>query len=147
MHLKAKDMGITGKSKIRKTLRRWLQPPLRNQRGALLLETVVTLSVFGILGIAVLATVQTSYIGKRQFDEQSTAENLIRNQIEYVFEQDYKAPSSGDYVSVTGIPTGFTVTAEPVTYDGSDPNIEIVRVTVYHEGQSVKVFEIIRADR
>ena len=84
---KAKDVRVRGETKLRTALHRWLQRLLRTQRGALLMEAVVALAVFGVLGTTVLGAVQTSFIGKRLFDQQSTVENLIRNQMESVFEQ------------------------------------------------------------
>ena len=123
----------------------------RNQRGALLLETVVALTVFGVLGSVVLSGVQTSHISKRNFDSQSTSENLVRNQMEYALEQPYKAwPTSGNiyYDPVTSTPSGYTITAEALQYSTStDTKIETIRVTVTHQGETVKVFETIRVDR
>ena len=123
----------------------------RGQRGALLLETVVSLTVFGVLGSAVLSGVQTSHISKRNFDAQSEAENLVRNQLEHALEQPYKAwPTSGNiyYDAVTSTPSGYTITAEALQYSTStDTKIETIRVTVTHDGQTIKVFETIRTDR
>ncbi len=125
----------------------------RGQTGALLIETVVALTVFGVLGSVVLSGVQTSHISKRKFDSQSVAENLVRNQMEYALKQSYKAwPSSGNiyYDPVTSTPSGYTITAEALQYSTStDTNIQTIRVTVTHEGQPlpVKVFETIRTNR
>ena len=135
------------KTRERGALRRWQQSALGglwSQGGSLLVETVLVLAVFGVLGTAVLSGVQTSYTTKRQFDSQSTAENIVRNQMEYVFEQPY-APPPGTYLTITP-PDGYSVTAEAVDYNG-DPNVETVRVTVYHQGQPVKLFETLRANR
>ena len=127
-------------------VRQWLRHLLRNQRGTLLLETVVALTVFGILGTAVLSSVQTSYISKRQFDIQSESENIVRNQMEYVFEQPYK-PWVDTYLTITP-PTAYSVLADALQYGTStDPNVETVRITVNHYGQAVKVFETIRTNR
>ena len=118
----------------------------RNQRGALLLETVVALTVFGVLGSVVLSGVQTSHISKRNFDAQSVSENLVRNQMESTLEQTYKGwPNT--YDAVTSTP-GFTVTVQTLQYSTStDTDIETVRVTVTHEGQTIKVFETVRTNR
>ncbi len=119
----------------------------RAQTGALLIETVVALTVFGVLGSAVLSGVQTSHVSKGKFDVQSEAENLVRNQMESALEKTYKAwPDT--YDAVTSTPAGFTVTAQAVKYGTStDSNIQTVRVTVTHEGQTVKVFETVRTNR
>lgn len=119
---------------------------VQHQGGALLLETVMVMSVFGVLGTTVLGAVQTSFTGKNRFDDQSVAENLIRNQIEYVFEQAY-VPPVGTYLSVQPL-DGFTVTADALVYDVSSTDIETVLITVYKpDSQSYKTFETIRANR
>ena len=119
----------------------------RGQTGALLIETLVALVVFGVLGSAVLSGVQTSFVSKRNFDVQSEAENLVRNQLESTLEETYTAwPDT--YAAVTSTPAGFTVTAEALKYSTStDTNIQTIRVTVYHQGLPVKVFETVRTNR
>ena len=128
---------------------RMLAPKARalcvQERGGLLVETVVALVIFGVLGTTVLGSVQTSFISKRHFDVQSESENLIRNQTEYVFEQDY-IPPVDVYLTVTP-PSGFTVTADALLYDATSTGIETVRVSVYHEGELVKAFETLPTDR
>ncbi len=120
---------------------------LRGQTGGLLIETVVALTVFGVLGSAVLSGVQTSHVSKRNFDVQSEAENLVRNQMESALQKTYKAwPAT--YDAVTSTQAGFTVTAQAVQYSTStDSNIQTVRVTVTHQGQTIKVFETVRTNR
>lgn len=117
----------------------------RGQRGGLLAETVLALGLFGVLGVAVLGGVQTSHIGKRQFEVQSTAENIVRNQLESVFEQNYKPPGE-TYDAVTA-QSGYSVDADSLTYDAVSTDVSIVRITVYYDGQPVKVFETVRTNR
>ena len=114
------------------------------------------MSVFGLLGIAVLGAVQTSYFAKGKFDVQSAAENIARNQIDYVFEQDYVPPTAlgapylslprpdGDYILLDG----FWVEANALQNDeaNSNPNISRVEVRVFKDGEEVKVFETLRAN-
>ena len=135
-------------------MRSWTQNSLdsfrrlgHGQRGALLMETVVTVAVLGIVGTAVLGAVQTSYIGKRNFDVQSTAENTIRNQMDSVFREAYKAPDAPDptYVQVA-VPADYSVTAESVIYNATSTDISTVRITVSHNGQVVKVYETLRTN-
>ncbi len=119
----------------------------RGQTGGLLIETVIALTVFGVLGSIVLSGVQTSHISKRNFDVQSEAENLVRNQLEGALQNTYKGwPDT--YDAVTSTPAGFTVTAEALQYSTStDTDIQTLRVTVSYDGQPVKVFETIRTNR
>ncbi len=116
-----------------------------SQRGGLLVESVVSLMLISIVGTAVLGGVQTGYIGRRVFDSQSTAENLIRNQMEYVFNQAYLAPGNS-YLTVAA-PTGYSVTAQAVVYDISSTDVEKVAVTIYQGGQPIKTLETLRSNR
>ncbi len=117
----------------------------RRQRGGLLVETVIALSVLGVLGTVVLSGVQTSYTAKRHFEARSIAENLVRSQIEHVMQQAYQPPGAA-YPTITP-PSGYSVSAETLTYDAASPNIAIVRVTVRQGNNVIKVFDTLRTDR
>lgn len=138
-------MRTSGKTRGPGLIHHGLLRLLRGQRGSLLVETVVALSVFGVLGTAVLSGVSTSYVSKRTFEVHSTAENILRNQMEYVFEQAY-VPPPGTYLTVTP-PATYSVTAQALVYDASSTQIETVRVTVSKEGQQVKVLDSLRSNR
>ena len=114
-------------------------------RGTLLMETTVLLSVFGLLGATAMLAVQTSQIAERQFETHSLAENLIRNQMEYMFEQAY-VPPPGVYLTVTP-PPSYVLTAQAVVYAATSTSIERVRVTVFKEGRQVKLLETLRSNR
>ena len=127
-------------------LRRRLGRLVNRQGGALLLETVVALSVFGVVGTALMSGIQTSYLSKTQFDIRSRAENIVRNEMETVFAQPYQAPPYTYSTATTS--DGFVVTSVAVDYSTtSDANLETVRVTVQHGGQTVKVLEAARTNR
>ena len=123
----------------------WLQRLTHNQRGGLLVEVVVALTVFGLLGSAVLGSVQTSHIGKRQYEEHAQAENIIRRQLDYVWEQAYKVPGQS-YLSITP-PASYSVTADSLTWDSGTTDVSTVQVTVDHDGQQVRLFETLRSNR
>ena len=124
---------------------RGLRRASRSEQGGLLLEVVVSLSVFVVLGTAVLSAVQISYIGKRHFEGHAEAENIIRRQLDYVWEQAYKAPGQ-TYLSITP-PAGYSVMAESLTWDSGSTDVSTVRLTVNRAGQQVKVFETLRSNR
>ena len=115
-----------------------------SQRGALLIETVVSLIVFGLVGTAVLSAVQISASSKNQFQIQSEAELMVRRQLGAVHEQAYLFPPD-TYVSIPPS-QAYTVTAESVVWDVSSPDISTLRITVYHSGQEVRVFETLRSN-
>ncbi len=118
---------------------------MKSQRGSFLLEAIVVLSVFSVLGLAILRGVGTSFVSKRNFDIQSIGENLTRNQMEAVFNQAY-VPPGNSYASVSA-PANFAVTANTLTYDVSSTDVETVRVTVSQNGQTVKVTDTLRSNR
>ncbi|MBI4282803.1 MAG: hypothetical protein HY672_04905 [Chloroflexi bacterium] len=138
---------MPGKRNAPKDLRRsrWTRRLLASQRGSLMLEAVVALAIFVPLGTALAAGIQTGYMAKRHFEVQSLSENIVRNQMEYAFEQEY-VPPPATYPTITPLP-GYSVTAEALVYDASSPNIEMIRVTVFRGGEQVKVIETLRANR
>ena len=84
----------------------------------------------------------------------AVAENLARNQMEYVISQSYVAPGES-YTSIADDPslnitppTGFVVSAAAQTYladDGLSGSVEKVVVTVTRDGQSILVLESLRS--
>ena len=118
---------------------------MKGQKGSFLIEAVVSMAVFSVLGLAMMRGIQTSYVGKRSFDIQSSAENMIRNQIESVFNQAYVQPGSS-YTAVS-VPSTYAISADAITYDGSSTDIETVRITVSQNGQVLKITETLRANR
>lgn len=125
--------------------KRILRHLICGQRGSTLVGILCAIGLFGLVATAVLNGVQTSSTAKSLFDTQSTAENIVRNQMEYVFEQPYQPPP-GTYLTTTP-PAGYSVTAEALVYEETNTDIETVRVTVYKEGQQVKVLETLRCNR
>ena len=109
-------------------------------RGSLLLETIVAVTVFSMVGTAVLAGLSTAYTSGARVETQSVAENIARNQMESVFSQPYRSPSQTPYPTI-GVPTGYgvSVSAEDVNPAAPDPDIERVIVTVSRDGQDILV--------
>ena len=120
-------------------------------RGSILLETVVAVVIFALIGAAVMVGIQTSTLTGESVEDKSIAENLARNQMEYVFNQAYKAPPL-DYASIADIqgntfsvPSDFTVTAVAVSRPGTvGTDVETVKVTISRNGKELLVLETIR---
>lgn len=117
---------------------------LFDRRGALLMEIAMAVAIFGVVGSAVLAGLSTTHTASAVTREQSLAENIARNQMEYVFSLPYSVPTS-TYPSIAA-PSGYTVTAIAGEYILGDPNIEKVVVTVQHSGVTVLTLESLRTD-
>ena len=122
-----------------------------DSRGSILLETVVAVVIFALIGAATMVGIQTATLTGERVEDKSIAENLARNQMEHVFSQAYKAPPL-DYDSIADIPgntfsvpSDFTVTAVAVERPGTvGTDIETVKVTVSRNGQEILVLETIR---
>jgi|TARA_B100000809_G_C15077572_1_gene508429 type II secretory pathway pseudopilin PulG len=118
------------------------------------METVIALAMFSSAGTAVLLGVSAAHVSSDRVKASAVAENLARNQMEYVNSLAYVAPP-GSYASVSddiglniNIPTGFAVSAGTQTYvadDGYTGSIEKVVVTVTRDGQSILVLESLRS--
>ena len=120
----------------------------RDSRGTALLETVIALTIFAALGTALLMGVRSAHTSGDLTERNSIAENLARNQMEYVFGQPYLSPPA-TYVSIANavdatysVEKGFSVTAQAVAFTEGDSgiindnNLETVVVTVSEGGQS-----------
>lgn len=127
-------------------------------RGAALLESVIALTIFAALGTAVLMGVRAAHNSGDVTERNSIAENLARNQMEYVFDQPYLSPPA-TYVSIANavdvsytVEPGFSVMAQALVFTDGDPsivndtNLEKVLVTVSEGGQSILSVETLRAN-
>lgn len=121
---------------------RRLQTLPRDCRGASLMETVIAVMVFALVGTAVLSGVSTAHTSGATTERQSTAENIARNQMEYAFSLPYQNwPSS--YPTI-GVPQGYAVTCQAEEYVLGDLNIEKVIVTVTFDSTQQLVLETLR---
>ena len=123
-----------------------------NSLGITLMEMVIALAIFSSAGTAVLLGVSAAHVSSGHVKASAIAENLARNQMEYVFTQPYVAPP-GSYTSFADdaslnitIPSGFGVSAVADTYGAYDDSIEKVVVTVTRDGQSILILEALRSE-
>ena len=125
-----------------------------NSRGISLIEMIIALAIFSSAGTAVLLGVSAAHNSSTVVEASAVAENLARNQMEYVFTQPYQAvgtpyPSVADDSSLNiTVPSGFGVSAVPqiyVTPDAFSGSIQKVVVTVTRDGQSILILESLRS--
>ena len=128
---------------------------VRDAQGNALLEVVLAITIFSVVGTAVVLGVRTAHTSASLVEDHSIAERLARNQIEYVFDQGYKVVGQS-YVSINdappnqfSVPAGYQVTAvaqQLLTADSYQGSVERVVVTVSLNGKSVVVLETLRAN-
>ena len=98
--------------------------------GITLMETVIALAMFSSAGTAILLGVGAAHTSSDRVSASAVAENLARNQMEYVLSQTYVV-APGNYSSVA--------------HDGYSGSIEKVVVTVTRDGQSILDMESLRS--
>lgn len=109
------------------------------ERGAMLIETLIALVILGIISVAFLSGLATASKANIITDEQATAESLARNQMEWVKETDYvpganqylpPMPDGDSYASYSAV-----TTAQPL--HNPDDGIQRIAVTVRHLDKDV----------
>ena len=143
-----------GRTRAARSFAARFRPAVSNSLGITLMETVIALAMFSSAGTAVILGVSAAHVSSDRVKASAVAENLARNQMEYVNSLAYVAPP-GSYASVSddiglniNIPTGFAVSAGTQTYVADDRytgSIEKVVVTVTRDGQSILVLESLRS--
>ena len=120
--------------------------PWLDDRGSLLLETVVASMVFALVGVAVLSGLSITYRTGAMVNVHSTAENVARNQMEFVFSQSYQEPGSTPYPTYSTIPSDYSVATSATDVDPLAPDTEIerVNVAVTYDGQVIVSLSTLR---
>ena len=122
---------------------RRLREIAQESRGAIMVEMVVTVLVFSLVGTAVLSGVATTQTSGFKTETQSIQESMARNQMEYMFSLPYQDPPTS-YPTIS-VPQGYEVTCVAAEIVPGDPNIEKVIVTVTFDGTHQLVLETLRA--
>ena len=115
-----------------------------NSRGVFLLESVVAVAIFTVIGAAVFASVSTGRISGSKTEGQSVAENIGRNQMEHIRSLLYQPPPY-TYPAVA-TPPGYTVVPVAQEYLAGETDIEKIVVTVTRNGVEVLVLETLRVN-
>ena len=122
-------------------------------RGGLLIEVIIAMFVFTLVGTAILSGISTTQISGAEVESQAIAENIARNQIEYIMVQAYISPEDLDNYDFISFPAGYNlvITKDPleVNVEGSlqtldSDTIEKVVVTVTYQGNPVLTLETVK---
>ena len=145
-----------------------------SQRGIGMLETLLALGVLGFVGLAFMTALSVSFKSTEITDEQVTAENLARTQLEYIRDQDYCVPPTTPYIITDPedvgcvdynvppgiipitLPSGYTITLEIADFcDGQGPvggcysvqEIQKLTARVFRDGKLVTKVEDLKTNR
>ena len=115
------------------------------ERGTTLVEVLLGLFLLAMVGSGLLVGLSTASISSGIVQVQATADNLARNQMEYVKGLPYQvAPAS---YSTLPPPSGYAVTAQAVSVPGTADQVQNVVVTVTSGVKTVLVLEGMKMNR
>ena len=112
------------------------------QKGTTLIEVLIAIAILGMIAVPFLTALSTSSRGIIIADERTTAESLVRSEIEYVRSQEYAA--NGTYAEIAD-PVGYNVSLVNVTV--LMPGLQEITVEVYHGAKLVLTTSTYKVDR
>jgi len=125
------------------------------QKGMTLIEVLIAIAILGMIAVPFLTALSTSSRGIIIADERTTAESLVRSEIEYVRSQEYYNASWSYNVTSTGstlsdppvwlveshaLPDNckdYSLTVDASLIDGGDVGIQNITVTVKRDNDKL----------
>jgi type II secretory pathway pseudopilin PulG len=122
---------------------------MRNQKGISFIETAVALAILGIVAVAFLGSIGTSFKAVSTNSEQATAESLVISEVEYVKRCPYVNGTANYSVDpALDIPTGWSVSPPVVELvHAADDGIQEVTVKAEHNGNEILSLSVHKVDR
>lgn len=129
-------------------MRKITVPQTGHQDGFSFTECLIALMVMIFFGVALMAGLSTVSTTTPLADEQSTAQNLAENQMEYICVQDYDFINNPpQYEVISEIPKGYDVSNNATRLDpendgtDDDDGLQRIVVTVTRFGDTVTTLE------
>jgi type II secretory pathway pseudopilin PulG len=111
----------------------------KSEKGFSLIETLIGVVVFGLIGIAILSSLAVSSRANVTNADLTRAESLARNQMEYIKSQAYIDDANPVYQTVA-TPPGFnfvTPMAARAGETGNDIYLQKITVAVQHDSHTL----------
>ena len=143
------DLYATFIQKSARSLADRFRSAVSNSLGTTLLETIIALAIFSSAGTAVLLGVSAAHTSSDRVKASAVAENLARNQMEYVsslaYGSSYATFTDDDNLNIS-LPSSYTVVTTTHTFlsDSYSGSIQQVVVTVKRDGQTILTLESLR---
>ena len=113
------------------------------QRGTTLIEVLIAIAILGVISVPFLTALSTSSRALIIADERTTAESLIRSEIEYVRSQEYDATGNYTDIADADIPVGFDVYLSNFT--NLEDGLQKITITVKRDGEVVLITSTYKA--
>jgi len=122
---------------------------MRSKKGISFIETAIALAILGIVAVAFLGGIGTSFKAASINNEQLTAESLVISEIEYVKRCTYQYSASEYPVDpALDIPVGWSVPPPIVELvHATDDGIQKVTVKAEHNGKEILSIYTYKVDR
>ena len=161
----AKTGGVVGMKLMtvdrnRKPKRTLVSKLLREQKGQLLIEVLIAVAILGVVSVAFLSAMVTSYGAVALADRKTTANSLARTQLELVKDADYPIT---DYTRISTSPappspppSGWDVSVHadyinPTTYAvigvANAQGMQMITVTVSYNAKVVSITKTNKVNR
>ncbi len=119
---------------------------MAKQAGFGLVESLLAVAILGSTVFMLLNGLSTGAISVGILQEDVTAQNLGRTQLEFTKSLPFNtAPFS--YQSIAEIPEGYSITADAVPVSSRNSNMQRVIITVYRGVKTVYVLEGFKVNR
>jgi hypothetical protein len=115
---------------------------IKGERGAFLAEALAAVSVFTLMGTAVMTSVSATGAASEVIRVSATADTLASNQMQEILSQPYVDPPF-TFTTITP-PSGYSLTAVAEEYVPGDPNIAKLVVTVFYGAEIAATLETLR---
>ena len=108
---------------------------IREERGIGLAETLVAITIIGIMAVAFITALSTGALAVRESDQEAVAQQLVRTQLEYLKSLPYDA--TGATYPTVDAPADYTISLETNASIYADTDIQKLTVTIYRDGESI----------
>jgi len=129
----------------------------RDERGMSLVQSLLAIAIMGTAIVTTLVALSTGSIAVSIGDQETSAQSLVRSQLEYTKSYPYDSgaatyPGIDTFDAVhnpnpIALPDGYSILAETSSVPGTDNNIQKITVTVSRDGGILSVMEGFKVNR